>query len=254
MREFEHIRSDKISCFFVGNSHDFSDTLLKLARTSLENIAFYRLSSSDALLDLPVRRPDRVRSIILNQSMAADLKAALPALLERFPNATVALSYRQPNLVRDILNDMRAGPHLLNLAFLPMNRDVDRWLTLLQLLICGENYIPSELYTFTDDQVSEVIEGCARQKPLLDTAVQAAPSLHNPVLKVKKEGLTNRERQVLTCVAEGKPNKIIANSLGLSEHTVKLHIHHVISKLGVNNRTEAAVWFLEQSRMAMRPG
>ena len=52
-------------------------------------------------------------------------------------------------------------------------------------------------------------------------------------------------RQVLSCVAEGKQNKLIANRLGLSEHTVKLHIHHVIAKLGVNNRTEAAVWFLE---------
>ena len=57
--------------------------------------------------------------------------------------------------------------------------------------------------------------------------------------------LTTREAQVLSCVAEGKQNKLIANRLGLSEHTVKLHIHHVIAKLGVNNRTEAAVWFLE---------
>nr|WP_269751662.1 response regulator transcription factor [Pseudophaeobacter flagellatus] len=57
--------------------------------------------------------------------------------------------------------------------------------------------------------------------------------------------LTLREAEVLSCVAEGKQNKLIANRLGLSEHTVKLHIHHVIAKLGVHNRTEAAVWFLE---------
>ncbi len=38
----------------------------------------------------------------------------------------------------------------------------------------------------------------------------------------------------------GQRNKVIANALGVSEHTVKLHIHHIIAKLGVANRTEAA--------------
>ncbi|MEM5544888.1 response regulator transcription factor [Sulfitobacter sp. AS92] len=252
MHKYEHFSSDKVSCFFVGNSHDFSDTLLKLAQTSFENIAFCRLPSVESLLDLTVCRPDRVRSIILNQSMAVGLKTTLPVLLEQFSNATVALSYRQPKLVRNILNDMRTTQPPLNLAFLPMNRDVDRWLTLLQLLICGENYIPSELYTPADAQIPEPIEICAKPKSLLDPAVQASLSLHDPALKVAKDELTNREMQVLTCVAEGKQNKVIANSLGLSEHTVKLHIHHVISKLGVNNRTEAAVWFLEKSRTEIR--
>ena len=56
--------------------------------------------------------------------------------------------------------------------------------------------------------------------------------------------LTDRETQVLSCIAKGKQNKVIADTLGVSEHTVKLHVHHVIAKLGVNNRTEAAVWYL----------
>ena len=56
--------------------------------------------------------------------------------------------------------------------------------------------------------------------------------------------LTDREREVLALVSEGKPNKTIATELDLSEHTIKLHIHHVITKLGVRNRTEAAIFFL----------
>lgn len=253
MQKFENVNSEQISCFFVGNSHDFSSTLLKLAQTSCEDVTFCRLPSVEALLDLSVCRPDRVRSIILNQSMAAGLKTALPVLLGRFTAATVALSYRQPELARDILNNMRATRPLLSLSFLPMNRDVDRWLTLLQLLICGENYIPSELYIASEDQILKRVDICVKPKPLLNTAVQASLKLHDPAVKIAKDDLTKREMQVLTCVAEGKQNKIIADRLGLSEHTVKLHIHHVISKLGVNNRTEAAVWFLEQSRMEMSP-
>ncbi len=254
MQEIEYNRTDKISCYFVGNSHDFSDTLLTLARTKFENIDFFRLASVEEILELSICRPDRVRSIILNQSMAVGLKTVLPMLLERFSDATVALSYRQAKPIRNILNDMRATRPLLNLAFLPMNRDVDCWLTLLQLLICGENYVPSELYESVEGQTPQPIEPCEKHTTSLHTAVQDSLSLRDPVIKVSKNDLTGREMQVLTCVAEGKQNKIIASRLGLSEHTVKLHIHHVISKLGVNNRTEAAVWFLEQSKMEMRPG
>jgi len=39
----------------------------------------------------------------------------------------------------------------------------------------------------------------------------------------------------------GKPNKIIAYQLGVSEATVKVHVQHIFKKLGVTNRTQAAV-------------
>src|SRR5690606_5102568 len=62
--------------------------------------------------------------------------------------------------------------------------------------------------------------------------------------------LTGREREILSAVARGRQNKIIAADLGLSEHTVKLHIHNIITKLGVHNRTEAAVLYLERGNNA----
>lgn len=54
--------------------------------------------------------------------------------------------------------------------------------------------------------------------------------------------LTNREIQVLRLLAQGATNKIIACELHISEHTVKSHIIHIFNKLGVNDRTQAAVW------------
>ena len=60
--------------------------------------------------------------------------------------------------------------------------------------------------------------------------------------------LTPREMEVLKLAAIGLQNKNIAEKLELSEHTVKLHMHHVLSKLGVDNRTGATHWYLGQTR------
>jgi DNA-binding NarL/FixJ family response regulator len=53
--------------------------------------------------------------------------------------------------------------------------------------------------------------------------------------------LTPREREVLELIGRGFPNKLIARELGLSEKTVKTHVGHVLAKLGVTDRTQAAV-------------
>jgi len=54
--------------------------------------------------------------------------------------------------------------------------------------------------------------------------------------------LTPREREVLTRIAEGRSNREIARSLGVSEKTVKAHVSSVLAKLGVQDRTQAAVY------------
>lgn len=111
-----------------------------------------------------------------------------------------------------------------------MNHDLDRWLVVLRLLLCGERYMPSELLAPTTPL--QVKEATSKEPVTQGDTLPPAPSL------------TDREAQVLSCIAEGKQNKVIADTLGVSEHTVKLHVHHVIAKLGVKNRTEAAVWYL----------
>jgi two-component system, NarL family, response regulator LiaR len=54
--------------------------------------------------------------------------------------------------------------------------------------------------------------------------------------------LTPREREVLVLIGRGFPNKRIARELDVSEKTIKTHVGHVLAKLGVTDRTQAAVF------------
>jgi len=59
--------------------------------------------------------------------------------------------------------------------------------------------------------------------------------------------LTKRESEVLKQVAFGLTNKEIAQSLGISYETVKEHVQHILRKIGVSDRTQAAVWAVRKN-------
>lgn len=61
-------------------------------------------------------------------------------------------------------------------------------------------------------------------------------------------GFTEREREILCVLADGHSNKQIARLLGISDATVKVHIKHLLRKLNVTSRLEAAVWALQNPR------
>lgn len=62
--------------------------------------------------------------------------------------------------------------------------------------------------------------------------------------------LTEREQDVLRCVASGMSNKMIARALNITEGTVKVHVKHMLKKLGFRSRVEAAVWAAERGLRA----
>ncbi len=70
-------------------------------------------------------------------------------------------------------------------------------------------------------------------------------AVDNARTKAVPHNLSGREVTVLRHVAEGKTNKEIANTLNLSEKTVKNHIRNIFSKLNVFDRTQAAIYALK---------
>ena len=80
-----------------------------------------------------------------------------------------------------------------------------------------------------------------------DGNVLLAPeALGSLVRGSRADTLTAREREVLAKIAEGRSNREIARSLRVSEKTVKAHVSAVLAKLGVQDRTQAAVYAVRQ--------
>ncbi len=98
-------------------------------------------------------------------------------------------------------------------------------------------------YLLKDSEPEELIAGvraAARGESPLDP--KAARAVLGARAVRERAELSEREREVLRCVAEGMPNKVIARELGISEKTVKTHLTRVFQRIGVTDRTQAALW------------
>ena len=89
--------------------------------------------------------------------------------------------------------------------------------------------------TASCDQIVHALKSVAAGLTVFDSALVPQSSSDQPSL----EELTPREIEVLRLLADGLGNKDIAAKLGISEHTIKFHIHSILGKLGAASRTEA---------------
>ena len=96
----------------------------------------------------------------------------------------------------------------------------------LRLIVLGETVFPSQLATaWASGQLRQNASSFDPSKAL--------------------EALTPRETEILGCLTEGAPNKLIARQLGITEATVKIYVKSLIRKIGVQNRTQAALWAIQ---------
>jgi two-component system, NarL family, nitrate/nitrite response regulator NarL len=120
------------------------------------------------------------------------------------------------DLTVDALRDaMNAGAD----GFLMNDVSPEALLQSLELVMLGEKVFPTNLAAM-----------------LLD--LSNAPSPLNSVRGV----MTPREHEILQALVTGSSNKMIANRLGITEATVKIHLKTLLRKIDVNNRTQAAIW------------
>jgi DNA-binding NarL/FixJ family response regulator len=100
-------------------------------------------------------------------------------------------------------------------------------------------------YLLKDAEPEELLRGvraAARGESPLDPKAARVVLSARPQPHAAEASLTAREREVLALVAGGLANKAIARRMGISEKTVKAHLTSVFGRIGVTDRTQAALW------------
>ena len=100
------------------------------------------------------------------------------------------------------------------------------------------------------EQLLQQVKKALTGKMVLSESVTEvlASAIRKPVSRdqANLNSLTNREYEILSLIAKGMSNKVIARELDISDGTVKVHVKHLLKKLGLRSRVEAAVWMVNQ--------
>jgi len=147
--------------------------------------------------------------------------------------AIVADHYRLDELV----SAFRAGAN----GYFADVMTCDSFIKSMELLMMGEAIFPPALSFVLDsegddlgeevDHLGEAVPGDENNQAILVTTDDAfAPQL------------SPREKSILRCLIEGDSNKCIARKIDIAEATVKAHVKAILRKIGVHNRTQAAIW------------
>ncbi|SDN91821.1 two component transcriptional regulator, LuxR family [Halomonas shengliensis] len=121
----------------------------------------------------------------------------------------------------DVVNALRSGAD----GYLLKDMDPDEMVRQLRQASLGRMVISESLTAL----LAEALRS-QRNQP-------AAPDIHS---------LTQREREILRELAAGLSNKMIARKLEITEGTVKVHVKHLLKKLNLRSRVEAAVWAVQE--------
>ncbi|WP_244421593.1 response regulator transcription factor [Allomesorhizobium alhagi] len=174
--------------------------------------------------------------ILIDTSFLPEIETRSREIARHHPAAVVALifddSWHSPDVLHRILFSKTVR------GVLPMNLRLDIWLSVVRLMLRGGEYFPPW-----------VLQVCSEGSPMsvhrsTVVGLDNEPSSTHHAGPASLGYLTERELQILKLVSRGFQNKVIAGKLNLSEHTVKVHLHHIIKKLGTHNRTSAAAIFL----------
>jgi len=147
-------------------------------------------------------------------------------LKERQPEARIALvaNHFEIGFIR---RGLAAGVD----AFCSAGSDREVLIKSLELVMMGEKFVP----------------GTLARSILSETASNIEPDQDEPIAELlpvdpKMHKLSKREVEILTCLMRGESNKVIAKKLDVAEATIKVHVKAILRKIGLANRTQAAMW------------
>jgi NarL family two-component system response regulator LiaR len=157
--------------------------------------------------------------VLLDLFMPGENGLSVLAQIKRDHPATEVLMLTSSNADEHLLAAVRAGA----IAYLPKTAGVDQVVESVRAAARGESVLEPRIAARL---VREVREVATRQRPL--------------------DPLTPREVEVLGVLARGRSNRQIAHALAISEDTVKAHVSSILAKLQLADRTQAAIFGLQQ--------
>mgnify|MGYP006195727521 FL=1 len=149
---------------------------------------------------------------------------AIPALKDAAPGTRILMLTVSEN-EDDLAAALRAGAD----GYLLKTVESDQLAETIVKVLDGESVISPEMLT---KQVSVF-----RARP-----AENAPAPLEPASGPSPDLLSPREREILLLIARGDSNKLIARALDIAETTVKIHVQHILRKLGLSSRVQAAVY------------
>ncbi|MCG5238822.1 LuxR C-terminal-related transcriptional regulator [Azospirillum doebereinerae] len=173
-------------------------------------------SVKDALLAVPNNNP--LQLILIDPSGMGAPAEAIRAFKDRCPEARLVLLTETLD-GEALTNAIDAGAD----GFLMKDISRDVLLQSLRLVMMGEKVFPSHLAALI---ISGRLYGKEDQMPAF------------------RKGVSKREGQILRCLLVGDSNKLIARHLSITEATVKVHLKSLLRKIDATNRTQAAIWGL----------
>jgi len=162
------------------------------------------------------RQPDFDLAILDIRMPGVDGLTTLATLRRLFPGLRIAILSGSVDLL-----DMKRAAEIGAVGYLPKSMDRQPLVDALRSMLSGERFFPAYMLQATE---------------------WPAPPQESPLWKSDAVGpveLTSRQKAVLTELAKGISNREIGRALGISEITVKIHVHSICQKLAVRNRMQA---------------
>jgi len=162
----------------------------------------------------------------------ADGQAHIDEIRRRHPAVPVIVlsGYEDPAIMRSALERGVLG-------FIPKAYSPEVMLSAVRLVLAGGVYVPPMMLTaLPPGIVAGVSPSSSAGEPFARGNGASGQTLEH-----LRNVLTERQVEVLQLLSQGKPNKLIGRSLGISEGTVKIHLAAIFRALNVRNRTEAVV-------------
>src|ERR1700753_604327 len=228
----------------AGKTSLFKEGLVELLRSANFRILTSVLSADD----LPAGKAEPCQQLLLIVHTGENFNSTIEQIelfRSRQPGGRIAIVADRYRL-EELVSAFRAGANGYFVAVMTSHILIKS----LELVMMGETVFPPAFLSFAINPESH----CAQEEAPQDDRRQIAIAADEEAAP----RLSPREKSILRCLIEGDSNKSIARKTDITEATVKVHVKAILRKIRVRNRTQAAIWgmnnrWLERSAPSHSP-